>query len=106
MDECKPLPRNPGGWFGVFATQAIEPMCHRHPRQHINDGQRSLQPDVRSHGEHDTHPVHNDTRPHVVVHAVSQQHTKASPAGVCRQGLTLVHFSAQHKHILWDTLGA
>jgi len=24
----------------------------------------------------------------------------------CAQGLTLVHFSAQHKHILWDTLGA
>jgi hypothetical protein len=22
------------------------------------------------------------------------------------QGLTLVHFSAQHKHILWDTLVA
>jgi hypothetical protein len=22
------------------------------------------------------------------------------------QGLTLVHFSAQHKRILWDTLGA
>ena len=22
------------------------------------------------------------------------------------QGLTLVHFSAQRKHILWDTLGA
>ena len=23
-----------------------------------------------------------------------------------RQGLTLPHFSPQHKHILWDTLGA
>jgi len=23
-----------------------------------------------------------------------------------RQGLTLVHYSAQRKHILWDTLGA
>ena len=23
----------------------------------------------------------------------------------CRQGLTLVHFSAQRKHFLWDTLG-
>jgi hypothetical protein len=23
-----------------------------------------------------------------------------------RQGRTLVHFSAQRKHILWDTLGA
>jgi hypothetical protein len=23
-----------------------------------------------------------------------------------RQGLTLVHFSAQREHILWDTLGA
>ena len=23
-----------------------------------------------------------------------------------RQGLTLVHFSAQRKHILWDTFGA
>jgi hypothetical protein len=22
------------------------------------------------------------------------------------QGLTLVHFAAVHKHILWDTLGA
>jgi hypothetical protein len=22
------------------------------------------------------------------------------------QGLTLVHYSAQHEHILWDTLGA
>jgi len=22
-----------------------------------------------------------------------------------RQGLTLVYFSAQHKHFLWDTLG-
>jgi hypothetical protein len=27
-------------------------------------------------------------------------------AGVQRQGLTLVHFSAQRKHILWDTLAA
>ena len=27
-----------------------------------------------------------------------------SPA--THQGLTLVHFSAQRKHILWDTLGA
>jgi len=25
---------------------------------------------------------------------------------VSGQGLTLVHFSAQRKHILWDTLGA
>ena len=23
-----------------------------------------------------------------------------------RQGLTLVHYSAQRKHIMWDTLGA
>jgi hypothetical protein len=23
-----------------------------------------------------------------------------------RQGLTIIHFSAQRKHILWDTLGA
>jgi len=22
-----------------------------------------------------------------------------------RQGLTLVHFSAQHKHVLWDNVG-
>jgi len=27
-------------------------------------------------------------------------------ATALRQGLTLVHFSAQRKHILWHTLGA
>ena len=36
--------------------------------------------------------------------------TTSAPAGPCRtrsrQGLTLVHFSAQRKHILLDTLGA
>ena len=29
-----------------------------------------------------------------------------SGAGAGTQGLTLVHFSAQRKHILWDALGA
>jgi len=32
---------------------------------------------------------------------------RAHPAArAARQGLTLVHISAQRKHILWDTLGA
>jgi len=30
----------------------------------------------------------------------------SSAAAASRQGLTLVHYSVQHKHILWDTLGA
>jgi len=28
------------------------------------------------------------------------------PVPSANQGLTLLHFSAQRKHILWDTLGA
>jgi len=31
---------------------------------------------------------------------------RAANSGPPRQGLTLVHFSAQRKHILWDTLSA
>ena len=30
----------------------------------------------------------------------------ADSDGTATQGLTLVHFSAQRKHILWDTVGA
>ena len=31
---------------------------------------------------------------------------RAAVEDVLRQGFTLVHYSAQRKHILWDTLGA
>ena len=31
--------------------------------------------------------------------------TSFGGAGAADQGLTLVHFSAQRKHCLWDTLG-
>ena len=31
---------------------------------------------------------------------------RAPPTAAGEQGLTLVHFSAQHKHVLLDTLGA
>jgi WD40 repeat protein len=31
---------------------------------------------------------------------------RSTSSTACRQGLTLVHFTAQRKHILWDTLGA
>jgi len=47
-------------------------------------------------------------------HAVRRHHGRAPRAPAPRrhhrvaaqQGLTLVHYSAQRKHILWDTLGA
>jgi hypothetical protein len=39
--------------------------------------------------------------------AVSATFAAASAASAAsEQGLTLVHFSAQRKHILWETLGA
>jgi hypothetical protein len=43
----------------------------------------------------------------VVVQVVSAGTVVASvDCGATYQGLKLVHFSAQRKHILWDTLGA
>jgi len=38
--------------------------------------------------------------------AASSAAVAAAAATAPWQGLTLVHFSAQHKHMLWDTVGA
>ena len=100
MDECKPLDSGSDN-DDVGGTDGQEKARRRAERQNKKETEDATREYMRKRKQERARMKAESKHP-----GGRFRRQQAAYQNHQRQGLTLVHFSAQRKHILWDTFGA